>query len=449
MRNPWHANCYSLTFGPRGSCRIPPPSVQKCSRDPGKDRALRQARVIRPQYVDRFRCVAGKCEDSCCAGWAVPIDQQTYEKYQQIPAGALRTLIDEHLIRTPDHRDGAAPDSYASMRLLPSRVCPMHNADKLCRIQLERGESYLSQTCSTFPRYAFRFDNLPETAFTLSCPEAARIVLTNENLLGHRDRKPVYMNWDDKPPGKISPVSYFWPIREFIVTLVQNRNYALWQRLFLLGTFCRRLEKVFQENGDFSALERGFSAAVATGSLRSSIETINANHALQLNVVLGLARMRTGAESLPPRLSECWDTFMDGIGREAPFEQQCGAYAQACELYFAPFVEANPHVFENLLLNAIFRTVFPYGTEVFRSQASIRPARQYALLVTEFALIKGLLIGVAGSRKQAFSIDDVIKTVQVVSKHFEHSPSTVKCSLEMLAAERLDTAYGLTMLLRN
>ena len=36
---------------------------------------------IIPHYFDRFRCVAAECEDTCCAGWAIMIDEDTLEKY--------------------------------------------------------------------------------------------------------------------------------------------------------------------------------------------------------------------------------------------------------------------------------------------------------------------------------------------------------------------------------
>lgn len=413
---------------------------------------LRRAKAIRPQYAGQFQCIAGACEDSCCNGWEVTIDEETYGKYLSIPAGPLRTLIDENVLLTSGKADGTKPAGYASMRMPPSRECPMHNAEGLCQIQVEHGEGYLSRVCSQFPRASFTIDNYKETTLTLSCPEATRIVLTSSDLLGEGDAEPAYMYWDDRPGAQTTPVNYLWPIREFTVSLLRNRNYALWQRLFLLGTFCRRLETVIREGpkGNFSAMERGFTQAVATGSLSVSIDTIQANHALQLDLVLELARRKVGSESKSLRLVECWNTFLEGIGGESlPLEKQCEAYAAAYREYYAPFFLGHPQMLENLLLNMVFRAQFPFGADVFTASRAFEPTREYALLVTEFALIKGLLIGVAGCRKQAFSIADVVQTVQVVVKHFEHNHGFVALCLGMLAAKGLDNAPGLTMLLRN
>lgn len=413
---------------------------------------MRKAKIIRPRYAEQFRCIAGACEDSCCVGWTVPIDKQTFDKYQRIPAGSLRASIDINVVLSPRNADGSKPAEYAFMQMPPSKKCPMHNADNLCQIQLEQGEGYLSRICSTFPRRTHTIDKLEETTLTLSCPEAARIVLTNTRLLGDLDEQHCARPWDDKPGKHTTPISYFWPIREFTVTLLQNRDYALWQRLFLLGTFSRRLETVFEEGaqGNFSALETGFSQAIATGTLRASMESMPANNALQLDLVLGLVKQRLGAGDPSPRLAECLNDFLEGIGHETlSFEKQCEAYAAAYKDFYEPFFLKFPGTLENLLLNMVFRSVFPFGVGIFAKPKAIEPARQYALLVTEFALIKGLLIGVAGSRKQAFCLDDVVRTVQLVTKHFEHTEHFVDVCLKLLASKGLDNAYGLTMLLRN
>lgn len=407
---------------------------------------MRKSRLLRPNYIDSFQCIAGSCEDSCCTGWSVPIDQNTWQKYQKIPAGPLRVLIDQHVVQNPE----AEPAQFASIHLLPSKSCPMHNADKLCQIQVELGESYLSQTCSTFPRRSFTIDRLKETTLSLSCPEAARIVLTSKDLSHEGRAEPLYLTWNDAPAKPPSPLAYFWPIREFAIELIRNRDYELWQRLFLLGSFSRRLESLFNENGDYSRMEQGFTHAISVGSLRNSIETIPANNPLQLYMVTELAKLRSASGDLPTRLIEVLDDFMAGIGRDKSFEEQCTAYALAYKNFYSPFFRQNPGVLENLIINTVFRRAFPFGEEMFSGRKiPIEPARQYALLVTEFALIKGLLIGVAGSRKDAFAIDDVVKTVQVVTKHFEHTPEFVPASLALLASKSLDNAQGLTMLLRN
>ena len=34
-----------------------------------------------PEYFKDFKCIASECEDTCCAGWGIVIDDETYKKY--------------------------------------------------------------------------------------------------------------------------------------------------------------------------------------------------------------------------------------------------------------------------------------------------------------------------------------------------------------------------------
>lgn len=49
-----------------------------------------------PHYFNEFRCVAAECEDTCCAGWAIMIDENSLEKYRNVEgafANRLRNSI--------------------------------------------------------------------------------------------------------------------------------------------------------------------------------------------------------------------------------------------------------------------------------------------------------------------------------------------------------------------
>ncbi|MBO5286201.1 MAG: flagellar protein FliB, partial [Clostridia bacterium] len=41
-------------------------------------------KTIYPSYLDKFNCIADKCPDTCCAGWKVCIDNNTYKKYKSV-----------------------------------------------------------------------------------------------------------------------------------------------------------------------------------------------------------------------------------------------------------------------------------------------------------------------------------------------------------------------------
>jgi lysine-N-methylase len=415
---------------------------------------LRKTKLILPEYSKQFRCIGPACEDSCCVGWAVNIEQATYEKYQTIPAGSLRALIDANIMLFPENADGSRPAAFAQVRMKPPlNVCPFLSVERLCQIQVEHGESYLSETCSTFPRTRHTIDKLLNTSLSLACPEAARLVLLNPDLLAESIKNAKQIAWDEAAAEASGPQAWFWSLREFALGLIRNRVYPLWQRMFLLGTFCRRLEAITHGKLDrgITELLRDFSVAVGSGSLRASMETIPADLTLQLNILMDLVRLNVDNIQPSPRFHASLQDFIKGalVENESAMDKQVDKYASAYQRYYVPFFEKHPYILENYLINTIFREQFPYGKKLFYPAATKEPDREYTLLATKFALIKGLLIGVAGCHQEAFSTEHVVQTIQVVFKHFEHTPNHLDQACQLLVSKKLDNAHGLTMLLRN
>ena len=124
-------------------------------------------KLIKPTYFDTFRCIAGSCPDSCCKEWDVQVDDDKAALYRALP-GPLGQRLREVL------RD---EDGETVMSIIDGR-CPMWRADGLCRIQAELGEDALCRTCREFPRLTHDYGDFVEMGLELSCPEAARILLS-------------------------------------------------------------------------------------------------------------------------------------------------------------------------------------------------------------------------------------------------------------------------------
>lgn len=420
---------------------------------PGKQEScLRQTRIIRPDYAGRFLCIGPRCEDTCCAGWSVSVDEAAHEKYKKMPAGPLRSLMDESIRPVAKVAPNPTGEPYR-IEMLPSSDCPFLTAEHLCRIQAERGESWLPKTCATFPRAFHMIDGLRETELSLACPEAARLILLDPHLLPPSGASGQQVVWDENKTGPAPLRGFFWQIREFSVSLIRNRAYPLWQRLFLLGTFARRLDSIAQgaPGQTFAAILDGFSHAFADPGLRAAMDAIGPDPRLQLEMVMRLITQRTGKSRINPRMRQVFSEFLEGVSRscQAADQEQVARYQDAYSRFYAPFFEQRPYILENYLLNAVLRDLFPFGKSLTDPGAVPQPAREFATLAIQFALIKGLLIGVAGARVQEFSSDDVIRTVQSAVKHFEHDRQFLPEAHELLRAKGLDDARGLTMLLRN
>jgi lysine-N-methylase len=405
----------------------------------------------RPTFAESFRCIGSACEDTCCWDWTVPVDQASYEKYQQLPVGPLRTLIDDNILPMPE---GAKPAAFAKMRLNGANHCPMLNSVSLCKIQVELGESYLPQICATYPRIHHQIGGIRETALTLSCPEAARLVLLDPELLTNElqtvaQQSHAVVAKASAVEGSSALLPSFWPIRQIVLALIGNRTYPLWQRLFLLGVLCRRLDSIAKGELDrnVAAYLADFAATVASGSLGAAMEALPLDRSAQLDVVLRLAGLMLHRSHVSPRFVECVQAFTTGIGNGpgATLESLTEDYTRAHNRYYAPYFGRHPHILENYLANTILRCRFPFGKEGVQTTME----REFALLTAQFALTKGFLIGVAGFHREAFSAAAVVHTVQVTSKHFEHHPEFLELTYELLRESQMDGARGLAILLRN
>ncbi len=126
--------------------------------------------LFTPSYFDSFHCLMGLCPDSCCkAGWEIPVDDDAIEKLRAFPS----LEIDKNI------RSGSDGDIVLSMNC--DGVCPYFNSDGLCEMYIKSG--MMGDVCSKHPRFYEEYYIGDEIAFTeaglsVSCPEAARIVLS-------------------------------------------------------------------------------------------------------------------------------------------------------------------------------------------------------------------------------------------------------------------------------
>ena len=125
--------------------------------------------ISKPSYFDSFRCIASLCPDSCCKEWDVQVDAAAAAAYRSLP-GPLGDRLREVLYEE---------EGETYMAIQEDRRCPMWRDDGLCRIQAELGEPALCKTCREFPRLTHDYGDCIEYGLELSCPEAARIILSS------------------------------------------------------------------------------------------------------------------------------------------------------------------------------------------------------------------------------------------------------------------------------
>ncbi len=186
-------------------------------------------KVFVPTYFDKFKCIADKCPDSCCIGWEVDIDCDTAEKYKSV-SGELGDKISRHL--TIDN------DGCSLFTLCNDNRCPFLNGCNLCEIQTTLGENALSKTCTLFPRFFDDFGIIREMGLGFGCPEAARIIL--------EDEEPFSLEYYDECVDEVEEVdedflSELIALRAEIIIILENDDL----------TFEKKAEKTLDISADF------------------------------------------------------------------------------------------------------------------------------------------------------------------------------------------------------
>lgn len=376
------------------------------------------------------------------------VEDSAIEKYRGLSESPLRPLFETSFLVK-----GETAPPRTVIRMLPSGHCPFHSDEQLCRIQLEHGPSLLPRICATYPRTLHTVDGLQDTVMSLSCPEAARLVLLSSGLFPPAGAAGQQLTWDETADTGTALRPFFWQIRTFAINMLLNRKYFLWQRLFLLGTFCRRLDALSRGEIDrtFAQVYDDFSRAVAVGGLSAPMSSIAPDLALQLEIVLTLIAERVKRTRRDSRLRRVLDFFVYAVGNAEPanLDSHTERYATAYAEYYLPFFRRHPQILENYLINNVLRDAFPFGKKLYEIDGEPQPAEAFAKLAIQFAVVKGLLIGVAGARREQFGASDVVMTIQTVFRHFEHDVTFLPQSYSMLSSRGLADARGLTMLLRN
>ena len=124
-------------------------------------------KIYAPKYYKDFRCIADACEHSCCIGWEIDIDTDTMKTYRKLKGSYA-----------PAIRKSISMDGTPHFKLRENGRCPHLDERGLCRIILHVGEDYLCDICREHPRF-YNFTDALEIGLGMSCPEAARLILSS------------------------------------------------------------------------------------------------------------------------------------------------------------------------------------------------------------------------------------------------------------------------------
>ena len=122
-------------------------------------------------------------------------------------------------------------------------ICRMLDPDGLCSIQRALGEAALCDTCRVYPRHTEEFEDVREYSLSLSCPEAARLILERTEPLAfteweteESDDPEEYEDFDFLLYSQLTDA------RRRIFRTVQDRSISFVEKARRIAAFAEKLQ---------------------------------------------------------------------------------------------------------------------------------------------------------------------------------------------------------------
>jgi lysine-N-methylase len=403
--------------------------------------------MLMPTYVSRFSCIGGECEDTCCAGWGVTLDKDTFHHYQASFDPVLRPLFTKYVKR---YAHSKADHDYGHIELQRDacQSCGLLSEKKLCRIHERLGEEALSNTCAYYPRTVHHLGDLHQVVLTLSCPEAARLALLAEDAFGFVGEERTFsLDYISQvqPRHGLTLVAMD-DVRTLLFQILRSPDITLSNRLKVIGHYCDRVTDLIQKQQlsalpEFlSSLERELESGAAMSPLAGLTEQPEVQ--AQISTAMFMAFLTARKQSQTPHVRQVLGEVAKGLGIQEGVPMDGPALIRAYEMgldRLAPAMAAVPWLLDHYMCNETLRELFPWGQE--------NPRQHYATVVIQYSIVRLLLAGRAAARETLLTPAELAETVQVACRHYHHDAHFTKHALDGLVEAGWDSLERLHALL--
>ena len=215
-------------------------------------------RYLKPHFYDQFVCTAGDCPDTCCAGWQIVIDEDSLERY-----GNEKSEFGKRLRNSIDWEEECFYQN--------NRRCAFLNDENLCDLYKELGPDSLCDTCRLYPRHTEEYEGLRELSLSLSCPEAARIILSCKEPVRFLEEETD--EEDDFEEFDFMMFSQLEDTRDVLFRILQNRELPLQERMTAAEQLAEQYQICMEEQREYDIddLLRKYEKHLEEGTLSECV----------------------------------------------------------------------------------------------------------------------------------------------------------------------------------
>lgn len=362
-----------------------------------------------PEYFKDFKCIASKCEDTCCAGWGIVIDDATYDRYKNVQGEFGERLRSEIV-----HEAGE------NIFVLKGNNCPFLNEEKTCDIYINIGEENLCYTCKEYPRYTEEFGSLREIGISLSCPEAARIMLNNDKKVTFElsENEEVVSSYNDINAQLFIELLQS---RKIVMDMLQDRDIYLRKRAALALLFVDEIQEKIDESKikEIKSVREKYADKVFLEELLEELEEYKDNEGVKYDNIQEYFNVFKDLKHITPN---------DPLGLNDALRYFWQADEDE-ELYilkhkqFAEYYKDKIYKFENILVYFVFRyfmkAVFDYDV-----LAKIKTALVSYMMIKELAVVRYI-------ENNQFTDEDMVDIAHTYSKDIEHLEENIEALAEL------------------
>ena len=380
-----------------------------------------------PEYFKDFKCIASDCEDTCCAGWGIVIDDETYSKYQKVD-GVFGDRLKSEIVH----------DAGENIFVLKGNDCPFLNENKLCDIYNELGEEGLCYTCRQYPRYLEEFGSLREIGISLSCPEAARIILRDS-------KKAIFeLSENDEEVNGYNDINArlyieLMQCRKIIFDILQDRNLELNIRASLVLLFTKEIQDKIDENeiGDIKSVREKYIQKNFINEIVEKLEEYRNKEDYKYSNMQEYFNLFKNLKHINPNDPLGLD---DAIRYFWQSEEDKEIYL-AKNKDFNNYYEKSMYKFEHILVYFIFRyfmkAVFDYDVS-----AKVKTA------IVSYLMIKELCI-VRFTEEGELTNADIVDIAHMYSKDVEHLEENIESLAELFETNEVFAVEEMIVTLMN
>lgn len=176
----------------------------------------------KPDYFDEFQCIADQCEDTCCAGWQIVIDEDSLDKYKKIKGDYIWKVM------------SCVDWEESCFRQDTNKRCAFLTSNNLCDLYINVGKESLCKTCRDYPRHTEEFEGVREVILSASCPVVARMLMermTPVQFVTEEKDEEETLSFGDFDPFLYSIIE---DARAAMIELLQNRTLSMKERVVLI-----------------------------------------------------------------------------------------------------------------------------------------------------------------------------------------------------------------------